>query len=254
MPVIINGSTGISGTDGSAATPAVQGTDGNTGMFFPAADTIAFAEGGTEVMRLDASGNLGIGTTTPGARIGVQSTTQYADILLRTSSVTQGMWTDQLNTLGAVGTVTNHPLTFYVNNGERARINTNGQFTISSQPSFRVSRSNANSVTGVVLFDNIYHNIGSHYNSSTGRFTAPVTGNYLFTANGGQGSAYGFDIRLNGATACRVEIVGVSFGYTWKAGVVVLRMNANDYVDVNVFTGAPQFEPGNGSFTGQLLS
>ena len=34
MPVIINGSTGISGTDGSAATPAVQGTDTNTGMFF----------------------------------------------------------------------------------------------------------------------------------------------------------------------------------------------------------------------------
>jgi hypothetical protein len=56
MPVIINGTTGISGTDGSAATPAVQGTDANTGMFFPAADTIAFAEGGTEVMRINATG------------------------------------------------------------------------------------------------------------------------------------------------------------------------------------------------------
>jgi len=58
MPVIINGSTGISGTDGSAATPAVQGTDANTGMFFPAADQIAFAEGGTEVMRINASGQV----------------------------------------------------------------------------------------------------------------------------------------------------------------------------------------------------
>jgi len=54
MPVIINGSTGISGTDGSAATPAVQGTDTNTGMFFPAADTIAFAENGVEVMRINS--------------------------------------------------------------------------------------------------------------------------------------------------------------------------------------------------------
>ena len=57
MPVIINGSTGISGTDGSASVPAVQGTDTNTGMFFPAADTIAFAEGGVEALRLDSSGN-----------------------------------------------------------------------------------------------------------------------------------------------------------------------------------------------------
>jgi hypothetical protein len=58
MPVIISGSTGISGTDGSAATPALQGTDTNTGVFFPAADTIAFAEGGTEVMRINASGQV----------------------------------------------------------------------------------------------------------------------------------------------------------------------------------------------------
>lgn len=71
MPVIINGSTGISGADGSAATPAVQGTDTNTGMFFPAADTIAFAEGGTEVMRIDASGNVGIGTSSPGSLLTV---------------------------------------------------------------------------------------------------------------------------------------------------------------------------------------
>ncbi len=58
MPVIINGSTGISGTDGSAATPAVQGTDTNTGMFFPGADRIGFAEGGVQVGEFDASGNF----------------------------------------------------------------------------------------------------------------------------------------------------------------------------------------------------
>lgn len=65
MTVTINGTTGIAGVDGSAATPAVQGADTNTGIFFPAADTIAFAEGGTEAMRINSSGNVGIGTASP---------------------------------------------------------------------------------------------------------------------------------------------------------------------------------------------
>ena len=68
MAITINGTTGIAGVDGSASTPAVQGTDTNTGIFYPAADTIAFGEGGAEVMRIDSSGNVGIGTTSPGAR------------------------------------------------------------------------------------------------------------------------------------------------------------------------------------------
>jgi hypothetical protein len=49
-------------TAGSASAPAITTTgDTNTGIFFPAADTIAFAEGGAEAMRLDSSGNLGLG-------------------------------------------------------------------------------------------------------------------------------------------------------------------------------------------------
>ena len=58
MSLILDGSNGVSDIDGSASTPAIRGTDANTGIFFPAADTIAFAEGGTEQMRLDSAGNL----------------------------------------------------------------------------------------------------------------------------------------------------------------------------------------------------
>jgi len=57
---------------GSAAAPSITTTgDTNTGIFFPAADTIAFTEGGVEAARFDSSGNLGIGTSSPGFRLDV---------------------------------------------------------------------------------------------------------------------------------------------------------------------------------------
>jgi hypothetical protein len=44
---------------GTASAPSIYPTgDTNTGIFFPAADTIGFTEGGVESMRLDSSGNL----------------------------------------------------------------------------------------------------------------------------------------------------------------------------------------------------
>jgi hypothetical protein len=50
---------------GTALLPSITTTgDLNTGMWFPAADTIAFSEGGVEALRIDSSGNLLVGTTT----------------------------------------------------------------------------------------------------------------------------------------------------------------------------------------------
>jgi hypothetical protein len=63
MSLILSGTDGLSDVDGSAATPAIRGTDANTGIFFPAADTIAFAEGGVEAMRITSAGELILGGT-----------------------------------------------------------------------------------------------------------------------------------------------------------------------------------------------
>jgi hypothetical protein len=49
---------------GTAALPAITTAgDTNTGVFFPAADTIAFAEGGTETMRLTSTGAVSFGSS-----------------------------------------------------------------------------------------------------------------------------------------------------------------------------------------------
>jgi hypothetical protein len=66
----IGASGDLSSTDplvfpaGTVSLPAITTTgDTNTGIFFPAADTIAFTEGGAEAMRIDSSGNVLINTT-----------------------------------------------------------------------------------------------------------------------------------------------------------------------------------------------
>jgi hypothetical protein len=58
MALILNGTNGISDVDGTAATPAIRGTDTDTGIFFPAADTIGFSKGGAQVGEFDSSGNF----------------------------------------------------------------------------------------------------------------------------------------------------------------------------------------------------
>jgi len=92
MSVIISGDNGISDVDGSAGTPAIRGTDANTGIFFPAADTIAFAEGGAEAMRIDSSGNVGIGTSSPSYKFQIKgsgSTSATLSMYVQNSSNTE---------------------------------------------------------------------------------------------------------------------------------------------------------------------
>ena len=58
MSLVLDGTSGVADVDGSAASPAIRGTDTNTGIFFPGADRIGFAEGGVQVGEFDASGNF----------------------------------------------------------------------------------------------------------------------------------------------------------------------------------------------------
>jgi len=60
-------------------------------------------------------------------------------------------------------------------------INGNGHVTKPKNPSFAVTWSTANtsvSANSQMQFDSVIHNIGSHYSTSTYRFTAPVAGTY----------------------------------------------------------------------------
>jgi hypothetical protein len=131
--------TGIFGA-GSNTAPSITTTgDTNTGIFFPAADTIAFTEGGTEAMRLTSAGDVAIGITSASHRLHVydstNATVMYANsgstgVYLRLgNSVNQGGY------LGYEGTGGTN-MTFYTSATEKMRITSTGAVGIgTSSPS-----------------------------------------------------------------------------------------------------------------------
>jgi hypothetical protein len=71
---------------GTAAAPVISKVDDtNTGIFFPAADTIAFAEGGVERARIDSDGRLLLGTS---ASIGYDNNLQLVGSTADASAAT----------------------------------------------------------------------------------------------------------------------------------------------------------------------
>lgn len=145
MSLILSGTDGLSDVDGSAATPAIRGTDANTGMFFPAADTIAFSEGGVESMRIDSSGNLLVGATTSldsafklqvvgtGGSVVFQNTTNTNNIRFANANTANVEWSVGTSSTG-LSNAGNYFSITQLNGGswtERLRINANGNLALS---------------------------------------------------------------------------------------------------------------------------
>ncbi len=86
MALNINGTTGISGVDGSVSAPAFTGTDSNTGITFPAADTIKFSTNGVERMVINNSGVSGTGIISTGGKVLQMVGNRYSTALTGTSS------------------------------------------------------------------------------------------------------------------------------------------------------------------------
>jgi hypothetical protein len=134
MALILNGTDGLSDVDGSAATPAIRGTDANTGIFFPAADTIAFSEGGAEAMRIDSSGNVGIGTSSPSQKLNVSGSGSVYSAITNTgtgpSNLLLGAANAQTQIISRDATTGAVPTVFLQGTTESMRIDSNGNLLV----------------------------------------------------------------------------------------------------------------------------
>ena len=125
--------------------------------------------------------------------------------------------------------------TFRNNNANRMTIDSNGYVTTPYQPSFNAQRTTNQGIQGgtTLVFDQARHNTGNHYNTSTGVFTAPIAGDYLFTFKAlfyAFASSEYLDLYsiINGTTRNRYEQTGNNGQHTQIDYTEVVRLNAND--------------------------
>jgi len=211
-----------SGNVGIGAIPSTSGTSPKALEFTYGALS---SYGGSE---FDLSGNVYIATNA-----WIYKTTAAANLL----QLSGGAFSFQTAASGTAGTSCGFT--------ERVRIDNVGRVISPYQPAFSAQRSTTVTAPAVIAYDTVLLNAGSNYSTSTGRFTAPIAGNYFFyctftcdrTTTTGD---YYCDIRKNGTAFVRVYTNGHSDAnaHPTAAAEIVLPMAANDYVDVYFANGA----------------
>jgi hypothetical protein len=231
--------------DGTVSAPSITNIgDTNTGIFFPAADTIAFAEGGVESMRIDANGRVGIGTTNPAQNFVVSNAGAQGIEVIPWDAGSGFGYIQAYNRSTSAGSplaLLGSDMRLWTSGSERMRIDSSGNVSIgttnsTNKQTIQVSNTStsANSESGLSIFNSARGNnyqatvkFGSYESNNTTRWTAGEIGaaftGYIDGANSG---ALLFSTSNAGTVAERMRItsagnVGIGNSnptYTFEVG------------------------------------
>lgn len=206
---------------------------------------------------IDSSENVGIGTSSPNSYAGQTTlninSTGVSRLDLDIGDTLQGFLLSESGYTGLFTPAGSNSLRFGTNDTERMRIDSAGRVTMPNQPAFQVKDLYTPSVpatgTGMASGGNVDLNRGNCYNTSNGRFTAPVTGAYLFSAsvqefNSGSGDYISLSFYKNsgGTTIETVNgIGGTHNNHKQLSHTAVLQLNAGDYVNMYCYRGARNY-------------
>jgi hypothetical protein len=217
-----------------------------------------FGTNNAERMRIDSSGNVGIGTT---SMVRTFEITDGTSGKIRAKGTNGGFIECHNGTNGVyfgtapavlgsgsggdsvIFTDSGFNQLYYTSGVERMRIDSSGRVTMPYQPAWGArSLSNATSSGGtsnaneILKFSSIIVNTGNHYNSSTGVFTCPVAGRYFVTFSGLYDDSYNNTgavyIRHNGSEKYRGYHQNSGSYYEQISMSGVIDAAANDTIDI----------------------
>jgi len=136
-------------------------------------------------------------------------------------------------------------INLWTDNTKRLNIDSSGRVTMPYQPAFMVTMNTSPTLTGtteqILTWNSEIFDIGSNFNTSNYRFTAPVNGLYhmhihfeLHSDSNWTNSTWAYigDYFINGTRATGADYWGHSYKYNLATNAAILQLNANDYVDV----------------------
>lgn len=219
----------------------------------------------TSTLHVDSTNNrVGIGTSSPSHSLQINGSDNAVNFRVGDASGNNSLriynnTTSNAVALDASDSATN--MQFAISGTERMRIDASGRVTKPYQPSFRAYRATAgnvtygagNSVSASMTSTN--YNVGGHYNTSNGRFTAPIAGRYLFWCtlyNNSSLSLRRIRADINGG----VGVWGqnqTSPSSDWTASGIA-DLSTGDYVDmVSAYSDTIVFHDANHSVWGGYL-
>ena len=150
------------------------------------------------------------------------------------------------------------------NSNTAMSIDSTGRILTPARPSFRAKRSGSATTVSSgndIIFDDVTtathgcHNIGSHYNTSTGIFTAPIEGVYFFAFNVYQDNANDGQVDMYIGSQSVFTERGRSDGasYDTLSGGTVLKLSASNQVKLSVTLNSIYIDTNVHSFCGYLI-
>jgi hypothetical protein len=260
-PVALSG--GITGTGFAVGTGA--------SISSPATNVLTVSTNNVERIRVGAAGSIGIGTDNPtklidmsGVHSGINTTGRFV------MSPHASGWDTGVTS----GNIHHHYIdNFRLYSGqigsgtERFKVDSSGRVTKPYQPSFHAVNTTIGQINtdgyGIIIFNDVTnngnHNIGGHYSTSTGRFTAPIAGRYLICARSLTNSSANSNLYVSIWVRLNTNLIGYlghnhSDFWIMESYSGILSLSEGDNVDVYVEEASAHGGQTYSSFSGHLLS